>query len=110
MVGLSRVPKGEFSSGIAARAAAAAGGHSDIEALTGIYVLALSLLGPVGMREADRIWEALAQRLPSARRASRRLESPQLTGEPRAATIGTTRVDRANARESARGGDDRGRG
>ncbi|MEE9281916.1 MAG: cation:proton antiporter [Myxococcota bacterium] len=63
VVGLSLVPKGEFSIVIAALAASA-GGHSDIEALTGIYVFALSLLGPVGMREADRIWAALAQRLP----------------------------------------------
>ncbi len=58
-VGLSLVPKGEFSIVIAALAAAASGPDSQIEALTGVYVFALAFLGPVGMREADRIWRWL---------------------------------------------------
>ncbi len=62
VVGLSLVPKGEFSIVIAALAAAASGSDSQIEALTGIYVFTLAFLGPVGMREADRIWRALSQR------------------------------------------------
>ena len=61
-VGLSLVPKGEFSIVIAALAAAATQGRSDIEALTGVYVFALAFLGPIGMREADRIWSALSRR------------------------------------------------
>ena len=59
VVGFSLVPKGEFSILIAALAASAAGPDSGIEALTGIYVFALAFLGPIGMREADRIWRAL---------------------------------------------------
>ena len=58
VVGLSLVPKGEFSIVIAALAATASGNNSQIEALTGVYVFALAFLGPVGMREADRIWRA----------------------------------------------------
>ena len=62
VVGLSLVPKGEFSIVIAALATAAAGGHSDIEALTGVYVFALAFLGPVLMREADWVWKFPARR------------------------------------------------
>ena len=61
-VGLSLVPKGEFSIVIAALAATATQGRSDIEALTGVYVFALAFLGPIGMREADRIWKMLSQK------------------------------------------------
>ena len=57
VVGLSLAPKGEFSIVLAGLAAAAAGADSRIEALTGVYVLALSILGPIGMREADRLRE-----------------------------------------------------
>ncbi len=55
VVGLSLVPKGEFSIVLAGLAAAAVGSGSDMEALVGIYVFALSILGPIGMREADRL-------------------------------------------------------
>ena len=55
VVGLSLVPKGEFSILIASLAASVAPPDSHIEALTGLYVFALSILGPIGMREADRI-------------------------------------------------------
>lgn len=55
VMGLSLVPKGEFSIVLAGLAAASAGPESPIVALTGIYVFALSILGPIGMREADRI-------------------------------------------------------
>ena len=55
VVGLSLVPKGEFSIVIAGLAAASAGGDSEIVALTGVYVFALSIIGPIGMREADRL-------------------------------------------------------
>jgi hypothetical protein len=30
-------------------------GDSEIVALTGVYVFALSIIGPIGMREADRL-------------------------------------------------------
>ena len=62
VVGLSLVPKGEFSIVIASMAAAAAGPASPIVALTGLYVLALSIIGPIGMREADRIRDRLLPR------------------------------------------------
>ena len=65
MVGLSLVPKGEFSVLIAALAAAASPGQSQIAALTGLYVFALSIIGPIGMREADRISDLLRARLKS---------------------------------------------
>jgi CPA2 family monovalent cation:H+ antiporter-2 len=55
VMGLSLVPKGEFSIVLAGLAALAVGPESAIVALTGIYVFALSILGPMGMREADRI-------------------------------------------------------
>ena len=57
-VGMSLVPKGEFSILIAALASAAATADSGIEPLTAIYVLALSVIGPVLMRESDRVWQA----------------------------------------------------
>ncbi len=63
VVGLSLVPKGEFSVLIAALAAAATQGHSEIAALTGLYVFALSIIGPIGMREADRVADLLRDRL-----------------------------------------------
>jgi CPA2 family monovalent cation:H+ antiporter-2 len=62
VVGLSLVPKGEFSILIAALAATVAQPGSNIEALTAVYVFALSIIGPIGMREADRIWAFLATR------------------------------------------------
>jgi CPA2 family monovalent cation:H+ antiporter-2 len=58
-VGFSLVPKGEFSILIAALAAAASGPDSQIQALTGLYVFALAIIGPIGMREADRIWRMI---------------------------------------------------
>ncbi len=66
VVGLSLVPKGEFSIVLAGLAAAAAGPGSQIEPLTGIYVFALSILGPIGMREADRVrgWLSRPRRAP----------------------------------------------
>ena len=63
VVGLSLVPKGEFSVLIAALAVAASPGHSQIAALTGLYVFALSIIGPIGMREADRVADLLRARL-----------------------------------------------
>lgn len=55
VVGLSLVPKGEFSVVIAGLAAAASRPDSHIVALTGLYVFGLSIIGPIGMREADRV-------------------------------------------------------
>jgi CPA2 family monovalent cation:H+ antiporter-2 len=69
VLGLSLIPKGEFSIVLAALAASVASPETRIDALTGVYVLALSILGPIGMREADRI-AALASRL-FPRRAAR---------------------------------------
>lgn len=63
VVGLSLVPKGEFSVLIAALAASASAGQSQIAALTGLYVFALSIIGPFGMREADRVAAWLRQQL-----------------------------------------------
>jgi len=60
VIGLSLVPKGEFSIVIAAMAAARAEQESLILPLTGFYVFALSVLGPIGMREADRIGAAVS--------------------------------------------------
>jgi CPA2 family monovalent cation:H+ antiporter-2 len=62
VVGMSLVPKGEFSIVIASMAAATAGPDSPIVALTGLYVLALSIIGPIGMREADAIRDWLLPR------------------------------------------------
>ena len=59
---LNLTPQRQREDTIAALAAEASGNDSQIEALTGIYVFALAFLGPVGMREADRIWRALSQR------------------------------------------------
>lgn len=53
VMGLSLVPKGEFSIVIAALAAELSGPDSGIVGLTGLYVLALSIIGPIGMRFAD---------------------------------------------------------
>ena len=55
-VGFSLVPKGEFSIVIAALAGSVARPESGIETLTAIYVLALSIVGPILMRESPRIW------------------------------------------------------
>ncbi len=55
VIGLSLVPKGEFSIVIAGLAAATVQNDSGIVALTGVYVFALSIIGPIGMREADRV-------------------------------------------------------
>jgi CPA2 family monovalent cation:H+ antiporter-2 len=63
VVGLSLIPKGEFSIVLAAMAAAIASPETQIETLTGVYVFALSILGPVAMREADRI-ASLLQKVP----------------------------------------------
>lgn len=63
VVGLSLVPKGEFSIVLAAVAATVARPDVQIDTLTGVYVFALSILGPIGMREADRIAGAIAVRL-----------------------------------------------
>jgi CPA2 family monovalent cation:H+ antiporter-2 len=65
VVGLSLVPKGEFSIVLAALAAAVAHPDTRIETLTGIYVFALSILGPIAMREADRIGGALSRLRPA---------------------------------------------
>ena len=55
VVGLSLVPKGEFSIVIAGMAAASSQGSPEIVTLTGVYVFALSIIGPLLMREADTI-------------------------------------------------------
>ena len=55
VVGLTLVPKGEFSIVLAAMAAGIARPEANIDTLTGVYVFALSILGPIAMREADRI-------------------------------------------------------
>ncbi len=70
VVGLSLVPKGEFSIVIAGLAATAAAADSEIVALTGVYVFALSIIGPIGMREADRIRDLLFPRKPAPRPAA----------------------------------------
>jgi CPA2 family monovalent cation:H+ antiporter-2 len=59
VVGASLVPKGEFSVVLAGLAASAAGPASNLEALVGVYVFSLSILGPLGMREVDRLQEWL---------------------------------------------------
>jgi len=56
VIGLSLVPKGEFSIVIAALASQVASPSSNLELLTAVYVFALSIIGPIGMREADRLW------------------------------------------------------
>lgn len=67
VVGVSLVPKGEFSVVIAGLAAASAAAGSSIVALTGLYVFALSIIGPILMREADRIRDLLYPPKPPAR-------------------------------------------
>ncbi len=62
VVGLSLVPKGEFSIVLAAMAAAIARPETRIETLTGVYVFTLSILGPLAMREADRITDLILTR------------------------------------------------
>ncbi len=64
VIGLSLVPKGEFSIVIAALAATVASPGSNLELLTAVYVFGLSILGPIGMREADRIWKLLVPHKP----------------------------------------------
>jgi CPA2 family monovalent cation:H+ antiporter-2 len=65
VVGLSLIPKGEFSIVLATLAAASAPAGHPIVALSALYVLALAIIGPLLMREADRI----RARLPLARLA-----------------------------------------
>jgi CPA2 family monovalent cation:H+ antiporter-2 len=55
VVGLSLVPKGEFSIVLAGMAASATSADLPLDALVGLYVIALSVLGPVLMRQADAI-------------------------------------------------------
>ena len=55
IVGLSLVPKGEFSIVLAGMAAAVASPEAGIATLTGVYVFALSIFGPIAMREGDAI-------------------------------------------------------
>jgi CPA2 family monovalent cation:H+ antiporter-2 len=55
VVGLSLVPKGEFSIVLAGMAAAATSAEVPLAALVGLYVLALSVIGPLLMRQADAI-------------------------------------------------------
>lgn len=57
-VGLSLIPKGEFSLLLAGLAASAQASSARLEALAALYVVALSVLGPIAMREADRaaVW------------------------------------------------------
>jgi CPA2 family monovalent cation:H+ antiporter-2 len=72
-VAFSLVPRGEFSILMAALAASLGGAAPSMEPLAALYVLALSLLGPLLMRESDAIWLALERRLPRrAARAARR--------------------------------------
>ncbi|MFQ5698592.1 MAG: cation:proton antiporter [Myxococcota bacterium] len=54
-VGLSLIPKGEFSIVLATLASASGAGAHGIAALSALYVFILSILGPLLMREADRI-------------------------------------------------------
>lgn len=86
VVGLSLVPKGEFSIVLAALAAAARP-DSGIEVFAGIYVLSLSILGPIGMREADRMRDWLfptragkKTRPPDARAGRRAVNGPAPEG------------------------------
>ncbi len=67
VVGLSLVPKGEFSILIAALAASVASPGSNLQALTALYVFVLSIIGPIGMREADRIWALLVPSKPESK-------------------------------------------
>ncbi len=55
IVGLSLIPKGEFSIVLAGMAAAVASPEAGIATLTGVYVFALSIFGPIAMREGDAI-------------------------------------------------------
>lgn len=112
VVGLSLVPKGEFSIVIAALAATAAGGESDIEALTAIYVFALALLGPIGMREADSIWAWLSRRRSPSQPGGPLDSTPpsQEQGAGDHAAVGQARVDRADAPAGAGAGVDPGPG
>ncbi len=59
VVGLSLIPKGEFSIVLAGLAAAVARPEAGIATLTGVYVFALSILGPIAMREGDSLAERL---------------------------------------------------
>ncbi|NRA03888.1 MAG: cation:proton antiporter, partial [Myxococcales bacterium] len=58
VVGLSLIPKGEFSIVLAGLAALATQPGSKLQAVTGVYVFVLSILGPIAMREADRLRQA----------------------------------------------------
>ena len=68
VVGISLIPKGEFSIVLATMAAASAPAGHPIAPLSAVYVLALSILGPLAMREADRVRGWLPQ--PRRRRVS----------------------------------------
>jgi CPA2 family monovalent cation:H+ antiporter-2 len=76
VVGLSLIPKGEFSIVLASAAAAAKPG-SPLEPFAGIYVLALSILGPIAMREADRVRDWLFPRKGTPRFRRRRAPTPR---------------------------------
>jgi CPA2 family monovalent cation:H+ antiporter-2 len=65
VVGLSLIPKGEFSIVLAAMAASVARPDARIETLTGLYVFVLSILGPIAMREADRLARLLIRHRPT---------------------------------------------
>ncbi len=58
VVGLSLIPKGEFSIVLAGLAVLATEPGSMIQTVTGLYVFVLSILGPIAMREADRVRQA----------------------------------------------------
>jgi CPA2 family monovalent cation:H+ antiporter-2 len=83
VVGLSLIPKGEFSI-VLAGIAATAGPGTLLEPLTGIYVFALSILGPIAMREADRLREWVFPR--PKPKAAAKVETGPATAEPGPAT------------------------
>jgi CPA2 family monovalent cation:H+ antiporter-2 len=64
VVGVSLIPKGEFSIVLATLAAASAPADHGIAALSAVYVFALSILGPLAMREADTIRAWISRRAP----------------------------------------------